>query len=168
MSNENVTENTSEYWKDTARTLYLSRRHDEAKAAIERALSIDPRNYDALLFAATILLEMDEDESVILPLYDRAIEVRPDDAEAYAEKAEALANENHHKDALPIARKALELFQEEEDEFTERAEFIYESILGVLYQSGLVDEARELLRKGQARHGFREFVGSYLTHDITD
>jgi tetratricopeptide (TPR) repeat protein len=161
-------ENSSEDWEWIARRLYLSREHDEAKTAVERALSIDPDNYDVLLLATAILEAMDADISDILPFYDRAIEVRPDNAEAYAQKAEALANENHHQDALPIARKALELFHEEEDEFTERAEFIYEAILGVLYQSGHIEEARDLLKKGQARHGFGEWVGSFLTHDIPE
>ncbi len=139
--------NSSEDWELIASRLYLSREHDEAKTAVERALSIDPDNYDALLLTTAILEAMDADISDALPFYDRAIEVRPDDAEAYAQKAEALANENHQQDALPIARKALELFQEEEDEFTKRAEFIYDEILGVLYQSGHIEEARDLLRK---------------------
>jgi tetratricopeptide (TPR) repeat protein len=156
---------TSQHWESSARDHYLKNNYPEARVAIERALSIDPENYYALILAAAIVGQLGGSEGEIISLYDRAIRKRPDDAEAYSAKALSLADSGHTAQAVDIARNALDTFKEEEKDLRSKAYSVYDTLADVLFRSGRIDEARKLAKEAESRYGFERFAQYLWSQD---
>ena len=114
MSREQIT------WRAVraASRMYLADRPQVALDYLAEALEADPSCYEALVMAGELVdhwapeLGLDEREgaSKAIVYFDRAIAARPDDSEAYAEKAITLLHLEEHEASIEAANRGLALF----------------------------------------------------------
>jgi len=81
----------------------------KAKAAVLKALQIDPNLAEAHASLAEILHDYDWDYAGALREIDRAIELNPNYATAHQWRAEFLSAQGRHEEAIAEAKRALEL-----------------------------------------------------------
>lgn len=85
----------------------LSRR-DEAKAAYEAALDLDPAYVEVLVNLGALQNEKGETEEAI-GLLEKAVEIRPDDPRAYVNLGSAYYSKGEYYEAMEHYRKAIEV-----------------------------------------------------------
>ena len=88
--------------------LHQSGQAEEAARIYAQILRSHPEQFDSLHFLAVAHLQAARPEAA-LPLLDRAVEVRPDEAAAHASRALALNGLGRHAEALVSADRALAL-----------------------------------------------------------
>ena len=88
--------------------LHQAGQGEEAARLYAQILRSHPEQFDSLHFLAVAHLQAARPDDA-LPLLDRAVEVRPDDAAAHASRALALNGLGRHAEALLSADRALAL-----------------------------------------------------------
>jgi tetratricopeptide (TPR) repeat protein len=174
MSPEEITERALR----AASRMYRADRLKVALSYIEEALDADPRCYEALVFAGDIHstsagaeLGLPEREAarVAVSYYDRAIQIQPDHAEAYAEKIVPLLDLEEYQAAIECADQGLKLFDARPttdcpaDVWTNIGESLYGRKSLALKRSGRTAEGRHVLEEGLSR-----FPGSWYLTQIVD
>lgn len=81
---------------------------DGAIAAIERALTLDPKNTDALLYGGNLVRDR-YGLLAALPWYDRLLAIQPDHRDATFEKAATLGDAGRSAEMLGVSRQLLGL-----------------------------------------------------------
>jgi len=163
-------EETTERAVRAATRMYLADRPQVALDYLTDALSADPACYEALVmvgdiyarWAAELGLEDRRGNRLALGYFDRAIAVRPDHAEAYAEKCLALLHLDDFEATLQTAERGLPLFDqhptldEPHDVWVNIGESLYRARALALLESGLPAAGSQVLDEGLAR-----FTGSH-------
>ena len=90
--------------------IYLSRldRHEDALAAFDKALQVDPHNADAWISRSVELRMLNRDEDALAAL-DKAVELHPNNSHAWILRGMALARLYRDEEALTAYEKAVEL-----------------------------------------------------------
>jgi tetratricopeptide (TPR) repeat protein len=178
MSPEEITERALR----GARRMYRADRFKVALDYLMEALDADPRCYEALVFAGDIYstdspsaaaeLGLSEREAaqMAIAFYDRAIQVQPDHAEAYAEKILPLLDLEEYQAAIECADQGLKLFDARpttdcpKEVWTNIGKSLYGRKSLALKNSGRTAEGRRVLEEGLSR-----FPGSwYLTQTVDE
>jgi hypothetical protein len=84
------------------------RRYDEALAALDRALALQPDNADAHSNRGIVLSDIKRHDEAIAS-FDRALQLAPDHVEALSNKAAVLLALKRHDEALACCHRALAL-----------------------------------------------------------
>ncbi len=98
----------SKLWQVNGMALSRLRRTDEALAAYDRAVELNPEEPSAWLNRGNLLLSQKRHEDA-LECYDRALELRPDIGNVWGSKANALADLERFEEAEEAASRAVEL-----------------------------------------------------------
>jgi len=86
--------------------LYWKRhQYDEAKAAFEAELEVDPRNAQALAYLGDIELKRNDPDKAI-PLLDKAVQLRTDIRVAYLDLGTIFSQQKKYPEALAALRHA--------------------------------------------------------------
>ena len=91
-----------------ARTVLAKGDVDGAIAALERALTLDPKNTDALLYSGNLVRDR-YGLLAALPWYDRLLAIQPDHRDAIFEKAATLGDAGRSTEMLAASRHLLGL-----------------------------------------------------------
>src|SRR6266487_2704019 len=83
-----------------------SRRYEEALAAYEQAISLDPNDAWTQRQKSQVLIKLERYEEA-LPALDQAIHLDPNDALAFREKGYALSELKRYKEALEALDQAI-------------------------------------------------------------
>lgn len=84
-----------------AQTLLLAGKQQEAREASDRALAINPNNYDALVAALMISEEQGQIEEA-LALADRTLKIEPENEMVRLSQAENLVRTDRQKEAAEV------------------------------------------------------------------
>ena len=130
---------------ESARTLAVMGRGDEARATLCAILEREPEHAGALALLGEVLLNEREPERA-LPLLHRAAAADPSSAEAANLVARALHALGQHEEALASARRACALLADPRN-FRETAP-VYLTIVWCLRERRLLREALEVAEEG--------------------
>jgi tetratricopeptide (TPR) repeat protein len=133
---------------DDARVLVACGRHSEAEVRLDAILGQDPRQPDALLLKATVLLEKRQDAAAT-ELCRRAVEVLPRSAEALNGLARCLHARGEDDEALSVAGQARDVLNEG-DNFRHAAP-VYLTLVWCLRERRRYREAVALAEEGLLR-----------------
>ncbi len=134
-----------ELWVDIGRLRYLGGEQKQAIEASLRALELGPDNVAALQFRAQLVRDSEGLEAA-LPLYEAALERHPESLTLLGDYAATLGEAGSTRDMLKIARRMIEL-----DENNSRA-FFLQAVLAA--RGGEFGLARNLLiRSGNLERG---------------
>lgn len=125
-------------WVDIGRLRYSAGQHRPALDAAARAIAIDGAEPRALEFQAQLTRDA-RGVLAALPLFERALEIAPEDLGLLGEYAATLGEAGRHRDMLRIARRMVEL-----DPRHPRAYYL-QAVLAA--RAGLDDLARRLLAR---------------------
>jgi tetratricopeptide (TPR) repeat protein len=175
MSPEEITEKALR----AANRMYRAERLRVALDYAMEALDVAPRCYEALVLAGDLLslttsaaefgLHEREAAQRAISYYDRAIQVQPDHAEAYAEKLVPLLDLGEHQAAIECADQGLALFDIRPttdcpaEVWTNIGESLYGRKSLALKNSDRTAEGRRVLEEGLSR-----FPGSWYLTQIVD
>ncbi|MDF1563164.1 MAG: hypothetical protein P1V51_08980 [Deltaproteobacteria bacterium] len=126
----------------------MTRGHeDEALEATFRALSLDPRSYEALSLAGTLLAMLGDAKASAV--YTReAIRVKPGKADAYYDLGATLLEIDQADEALEWLDAGIEKAEGRDDDLTE---FLHSARIEALVQLGRMDEAQSALETARTR-----------------
>jgi tetratricopeptide (TPR) repeat protein len=151
----------AETYREEARDLYIRSgaqkeidKHTlrEALAKANRALLLAPDDYGTLVLIANICSDFGDTESDAraVECYDRAIMLRPDLPDAYADKASTLLQLQKAHDAVPLAEEAVRLSLVNGCE-PDRLELTYMSLIEALIEERRFAEARSIIRQASEK-----------------
>lgn len=95
-------------WNFLGFVLSLCRKYEQALAAYNKAIELQPNSHWAWLYRGSILEELGRYEEA-LAAYKKAIELKPNINWAWMQRGWILKNLGHYKEALAVYDKALEL-----------------------------------------------------------
>lgn len=132
------TPRSSPLWVDIGRLRYLGGQQIMAIEAADRALAADPRNIRALEFRAQLRRDQ-SGGAAVLPLFEQALEIAPDDLALLGGYAATLGELGRAKDMLAVTRQMIEVSPKHLDAF------YLQAVLAA--RAGRVDLARGLLAR---------------------
>lgn len=97
----------AEGWKLKSRLAAAGGRNQEALAAIERALQLNPNDVELLLFKGYLLADIFQEYGKAIQCYDAALRIQPRNPAIWSKKGRALHNLDQFKKAISCFNKAL-------------------------------------------------------------
>jgi tetratricopeptide (TPR) repeat protein len=165
-----VKELIKEQWLKEGNDLYKTNRYQEALAAYEQAISLDP-DYAAAYNGKGDVLYWLKRYEVALAAYEQAIHFNPNLASAYKGRGKALSALNRYENALAAIEQAIHLNPNDSDTYNFKGSTLtdlgrYEEALNAFNQAICLDSEDTLAYycKGLALaklHRYEEAVASY-------
>ena len=138
------TQELADYWMSKAEVLaFAGGRLEEALAAINHSLELEPRSRTNWHFKADILSQLGRKDEAV-EAFDEALKLDPEDAESWLWKASLLVEMKMYNESLEAYDKAIELIPEN------KTEDLAQSWLSkgwALNKTGRQDEARAAFQK---------------------
>jgi tetratricopeptide (TPR) repeat protein len=124
---------------------------EEALRWVERALQIEPLNVSGLIVKGCVLHNLERLSDALL-CFDRAIELEPNAADAWAERAQLLCTMKEWEQSLKSVHTGMELLQtetwRESESYSSLGEIFYESAAQAFYALGKIDPCRQVVERG--------------------
>lgn len=138
---------------------------------VDRALSEEPENAEALAVKGDILQATEQFDSALI-CYERVLELVPEAIDALAEKAQVLCGLRRWEDALAAANEGLAGVDSRRDGVEEgfwqpTEEALYDAKAHALYELGQKEMSIQALRQGLARYPESNALSAPLEQILT-